>query len=65
MATRNLERAAYTIGFWIRETGQAMDRIGSRLHGNNYFKEQRMYQNQIPNSDYLTFITSTSFQFDY
>ncbi|KAL4566367.1 hypothetical protein LXL04_030482 [Taraxacum kok-saghyz] len=35
-----LGRAAYTFGFWIRETGQAMDRLGSRLQGNNYFKEQ-------------------------
>ncbi|PWA78295.1 Bacterial transferase hexapeptide repeat-containing protein [Artemisia annua] len=35
-----LGRAAYTVGFWIRETGQAMDRLGSRLQGNNYFKEQ-------------------------
>ncbi|XP_076881345.1 gamma carbonic anhydrase 1, mitochondrial-like [Bidens hawaiensis] len=32
--------AAYIIGFWIRETGQAMDRLGSRLQGNNFFKEQ-------------------------
>ncbi|KAM0010542.1 putative trimeric LpxA-like superfamily protein [Helianthus debilis subsp. tardiflorus] len=35
-----LGRAAYTVGFWIRETGQAMDRLGSRLQGNNFFKEQ-------------------------
>ncbi|KAK1422250.1 hypothetical protein QVD17_25230 [Tagetes erecta] len=35
-----LGRAAYTVGFWIRETGQAMDRLGSRLQGNNFFKQQ-------------------------
>ncbi|KAD2805889.1 hypothetical protein E3N88_39266 [Mikania micrantha] len=35
-----LGRAAYTVGFWIRETGQAMDRLGSRLQGNNLFKQQ-------------------------
>ncbi|KAK3022108.1 hypothetical protein RJ639_045952 [Escallonia herrerae] len=35
-----LGRAIYTVGFWIRETGQAMDRLGSRLQGNYYFKEQ-------------------------
>ncbi|KAG5535919.1 hypothetical protein RHGRI_023633 [Rhododendron griersonianum] len=35
-----LGRAIYTVGFWIRETGQAMDRLGCRLQGNHYFQEQ-------------------------
>ncbi|GFZ18695.1 gamma carbonic anhydrase 2 [Actinidia rufa] len=35
-----LGRAIYTVGFWIRETGQAMDRLGCRLQGNYYFQEQ-------------------------
>ncbi|KAL0448302.1 UNVERIFIED_CONTAM: Gamma carbonic anhydrase 1, mitochondrial [Sesamum latifolium] len=33
-------RAFYTVGFWIRETGQALDRLGSRLQGNYFFQEQ-------------------------
>ncbi|CAI9753422.1 unnamed protein product [Fraxinus pennsylvanica] len=36
----SLGRAVYTLGFWIRETGQAMDRLGCRLQGNYYFQEQ-------------------------
>lgn len=36
-----LGRAIYTVGFWIRETGQAIDRLGSRFQGNYYFQEQR------------------------
>lgn len=35
-----LGRAFYTVGFWIRETGQAIDRLGSRLQGNYFFQEQ-------------------------
>lgn len=35
-----LGRAVYTVGFWIRETGQAIDRLGSRLQGNYHFHEQ-------------------------
>ncbi|MQL78861.1 hypothetical protein Taro_011311 [Colocasia esculenta] len=35
-----LGKAIYTVGFWIRETGQAMDRLGCRLQGNYYFQEQ-------------------------
>lgn len=35
-----LGRAIYTVGFWVRETGQALDRLGCRLQGNYYFKEQ-------------------------
>ncbi|KAK9670192.1 hypothetical protein RND81_13G184500 [Saponaria officinalis] len=34
-----LGRAIYTVGFWIRETGQAMDRLGCRLQGNHRFQE--------------------------
>nr|QEI21538.1 carbonic anhydrase [Zygophyllum xanthoxylum] len=33
-------RAIYSVGFWIRETGQALDRLGSRLQGNYRFHEQ-------------------------
>ncbi|CAE5957966.1 unnamed protein product [Arabidopsis arenosa] len=35
-----LGRAFYSVGFWIRETGQALDRLGCRLQGKNYFREQ-------------------------
>ncbi|KAK6150653.1 hypothetical protein DH2020_015585 [Rehmannia glutinosa] len=35
-----LGRAFYTVGFWIRETGQALDRLGCRLQGNLLFHEQ-------------------------
>ncbi|XP_028760354.1 gamma carbonic anhydrase 1, mitochondrial-like [Neltuma alba] len=35
-----LGKAFYSVGFWIRETGQALDRLGSRLQGNYYFQEQ-------------------------
>ncbi|KAK0603466.1 hypothetical protein LWI29_005325 [Acer saccharum] len=35
-----LGRAIYSVGFWIRETGQALDRLGCRLQGNHYFQEQ-------------------------
>ena len=34
-------RALYSVGFWIRETGQALDRLGCRLQGKNHFREQR------------------------
>jgi carbonic anhydrase/acetyltransferase-like protein (isoleucine patch superfamily) len=33
-------RALYTVGFWIRETGQALDRAGCRLQGNYFFREE-------------------------
>lgn len=39
-----LGKAIYTVGFWIRETGQALDRLGCRLQGNYYFQEQRKEQ---------------------
>ncbi|KAG8383350.1 hypothetical protein BUALT_Bualt04G0003300 [Buddleja alternifolia] len=35
-----LGRAIYTVGFWVRETGQALDRLGSRLQGHYRFQEQ-------------------------
>ncbi|KAK6288070.1 hypothetical protein POUND7_014249 [Theobroma cacao] len=35
-----LGKAIYSVGFWIRETGQALDRLGCRLQGNYYFQEQ-------------------------
>ncbi|KAJ3676556.1 hypothetical protein LUZ60_003968 [Juncus effusus] len=36
----SLGKAIYTVGFWVRETGQAMDRLGCRLQGNYLFQEQ-------------------------
>ncbi|CAA7056950.1 unnamed protein product [Microthlaspi erraticum] len=33
-------KAFYNVGFWIRETGQALDRLGCRLQGKNHFREQ-------------------------
>jgi hypothetical protein len=35
-----LGKAMYAVGFWIRETGQALDRLGCRLQGNYLFHEQ-------------------------
>uniref|UniRef100_A0A9I9CZY6 Gamma carbonic anhydrase 1, mitochondrial n=1 Tax=Cucumis melo TaxID=3656 RepID=A0A9I9CZY6_CUCME len=37
-----LGRAIYTVGFWIRETGQAIDRLGCRLQGRYFFQEQHI-----------------------
>ncbi|RZS22997.1 hypothetical protein BHM03_00055839 [Ensete ventricosum] len=37
----SLGRAIYTVGYWIRGTGQAIDRLGCRLQGNYLFQEQR------------------------
>ncbi|KAH9663092.1 gamma carbonic anhydrase 1 [Citrus sinensis] len=39
-----LGKAIYSVGFWIRETGQALDRLGCRLQGNYYFQEQRTHR---------------------
>ncbi|GER49042.1 GAMMA carbonic anhydrase [Striga asiatica] len=36
----SLGRAFYNVAFWIRETGQALDRLGSRLQGTYLFQEQ-------------------------
>jgi hypothetical protein len=35
-----LGKAMYAVGFWIRETGQALDRLGCRLQGKYFFHEQ-------------------------
>ncbi|VAH60478.1 unnamed protein product [Triticum turgidum subsp. durum] len=35
-----MAKAFYAVGFWIRETGQALDRLGCRLQGNYFFHEQ-------------------------
>lgn len=35
----SLGKAVYHMGFWIRETGQALDRLGSRLQGIYAFQE--------------------------
>lgn len=39
----SLGKAIYSVGFWIRETGQAIDRLGSRLQGNYLFQEQSTF----------------------
>ena len=44
-----LGKAIYTVGFWIRETGQAIDRLGCRLQGNYYFLEQSKPLSPISN----------------
>ncbi|CAA0839275.1 Gamma carbonic anhydrase 1- mitochondrial [Striga hermonthica] len=36
----SLGRAFYSVGFLISETGQALDRLGSRLQGTHLFQEQ-------------------------
>ncbi|KAL3840298.1 hypothetical protein ACJIZ3_024889 [Penstemon smallii] len=35
----SLGRAVYTLGNWIRQTGQAMDRLGSSFQGHYYLQE--------------------------
>ncbi|KAF5736022.1 gamma carbonic anhydrase 1 mitochondrial-like [Tripterygium wilfordii] len=35
-----LGKAIYTVGFWIRDRGQALDRLGCGFQGKYYFKEQ-------------------------
>ena len=51
-----LGKAIYTVGFWIRETGQALDRLGCRLQGNYLFQEQREF---YPFLCFFTFPSST------
>ncbi|GAB4818672.1 hypothetical protein N2152v2_005718 [Parachlorella kessleri] len=34
-----LRYALYRVGFWVRETGQALDKLGSRLTGNYAYRE--------------------------
>ncbi|EFH46404.1 hypothetical protein ARALYDRAFT_915065 [Arabidopsis lyrata subsp. lyrata] len=36
-----MRKALYNVGFWIRETGQALDRLGCRLQGKKHFREHR------------------------
>ncbi|KAL3634296.1 Gamma carbonic anhydrase 1, mitochondrial [Castilleja foliolosa] len=45
----SLGKAVYSLGYMIRETGQAMDRLGSRLQGSYYFQEQLLmgFWNQV------------------
>jgi hypothetical protein len=35
-----LRYALYRVGFWIRETGQGLDKLGSRLQGNFSYREE-------------------------
>ncbi|CAI0392327.1 unnamed protein product [Linum tenue] len=44
-----LGKAVYTIGFWIRETGQALDRLGCSLQGNHSFREHLSRHRTIMN----------------
>lgn len=39
-AMGSLGRLLYSVGFWVRETGQALDRLGCRMQGQHAFKEQ-------------------------
>jgi hypothetical protein len=41
MADRLAFGALYRVGFWLRETGVALDRLGSRLQGSYGFREER------------------------
>lgn len=54
-----MRRAAYAAGMMIRETGQALDRVGCRLQGNYAFKEHCTYHNLL-SLWYHTFILSYS-----
>jgi hypothetical protein len=38
-----LGRAIFTVGRWIRGTGQAMDRLGSTIQGGRRIEEQRKH----------------------
>lgn len=38
----NMSWLLYRVGFWFRETGQALDRVGCRLQGNTAFVEECM-----------------------
>ncbi|KAJ7554883.1 hypothetical protein O6H91_05G014200 [Diphasiastrum complanatum] len=44
-----LGRVVYRVGFWVRETGQALDRLGCRLQGNYAFQEQLSRHRTIMN----------------
>ncbi len=38
-----LRYALYRVGFWVRETGQALDKLGSRLTGNYAYREDSKF----------------------
>ncbi|KAG7595144.1 hypothetical protein ISN45_Aa01g038580 [Arabidopsis thaliana x Arabidopsis arenosa] len=40
-----MRKAFYNVGFWNRETGQALDRLGCRLQGKKHFREHRTNYN--------------------
>ncbi|CAI5469540.1 unnamed protein product [Closterium sp. Yama58-4] len=42
-------RALYNVGFWVRETGQALDRLGCRLQGKYAFHEELSRHRTIMN----------------
>ncbi|CAI5945429.1 unnamed protein product [Closterium sp. NIES-65] len=42
-------RALYNVGFWVRETGQALDRLGCRLQGKYAFTEELSRHRTIMN----------------
>eukprot|EP00898_Chlorokybus_atmophyticus_P003359 jgi/Chlat1/4023/Chrsp26S04082 len=42
-------RALYSVGFWVRETGQALDRLGCRMQGKYAFKEELSRHRTIMN----------------
>ena len=52
-----LGKVIYTAGSWIRETGQAIDRLGLRLQGNQAFQEQCTLSSSL---FFLTFFFSPS-----
>ncbi|RLM86400.1 uncharacterized protein C2845_PM04G29510 [Panicum miliaceum] len=48
-----LGRAIFTVGKWIRGTGQAMDRLGSTIQGGLRVEEQRKHPTPSVRSVYL------------
>ncbi|CAI5470413.1 unnamed protein product [Closterium sp. Yama58-4] len=42
-------KALYNVGFWVRETGQALDRLGCRLQGKYAFHEELSRHRTIMN----------------
>ena len=48
-----LGRAIFTVGKWIRGTGQAMDRLGSTIQGGLRVEEQRKHPPPSARSVYL------------
>jgi hypothetical protein len=51
-----MAKAFYAVGFWIRETGQALDRLGCRLQGNYFFHEQSKNQHLPPSPNNPPFL---------